>query len=360
MKSYSQEYLGNPQPNSVLLDEVHNIIPMWSREELQFCVKYPYSSRTKEIVRWLNFDLESLDPQVLERALQRAKEGIEIGVINPEVASRSQKILLVEILSYPVAKIIVSLTKDNYLINRYAHAEANTARRFLYRDDNGVVDGIATDVGINMHNRSVFFVDYLNNIPLQEQFKLVNAPLDKGRVTLTRESEIEMIAEVLRNNIIRDLKKRYDIPSIYSTYAKELKQGVSAEKAVISDEDLGPVDASLFPPCIKALLSRARAGENMAHQPRFVLATFLTSINMPIDQIISVFRNMPNFNEKKTRYYIEYSAGKRGSGVKYSPPACEKMKYYGLCVNPDALCSKVKHPLSYYAAKKKGKRYAKH
>jgi DNA primase large subunit len=82
-----------------------------------------------------------------------------------------------------------------------------------------------------------------------------------------------------------------------------------------------------------------------------VLSTFLINVGMPVDQIVDLFANTPNFNAKKTQYYVEYSAGKRGSGVKYTPPSCKKMEFYGLCKGKDALCAGIGHPLSRYARK---------
>jgi len=158
---------------------------------------------------------------------------------------------------------------------------------------------------------------------------------------------------LLRSKLEEDLSQKYDVPEIYETYAKELKQEVNRDKAFSTDKkDFGAVELDKFPPCIKELLQQSQSGEPMAHQPRFVLATFLININMPTDQIIELFRSTPNFNEKKTRYYIEYSSGKRGSGIQYTPPACAKMVFYGLCLEKDALCQRIKHPLSYYSIKK--------
>ena len=140
------------------------------------------------------------------------------------------------------------------------------------------------------------------------------------------------------------------------TYAEEIKKEVNRDKAFRTQEDFGAVEVEYFPPCIKALIADAQSGEPMAHQPRFVLASFLANVGMPVGQIAEIFSNTPNYNEKKTRYYIEYTMGKRGSGTKYSPPGCEKMVFYGLCRGKDALCSRVKHPLKYYSLKKGGNR----
>jgi DNA primase large subunit len=52
-------------------------------------------------------------------------------------------------------------------------------------------------------------------------------------------------------------------------------------------------------------------------------------------------------------YQVEHITGRGGSGTEYTAPACAAMRTTGLCVNRDALCERVAHPLSYYKVKKK-------
>ena len=100
-------------------------------------------------------------------------------------------------------------------------------------------------------------------------------------------------------------------------------------------------------------MAETGAGLKEAHQGRFGLSTVAVNVNTPVDKIIEFYQNTPNFNDKKTRYYLEYSSGKRGSKVKDSPPGCEKMVAYGLCRNKDTLCGDISHPLTFYSRKKK-------
>ena len=329
---------------------------MWEVDELQYCAKYPFSSKTKDVAKWLNFDLNNIEPNVLTRAKQRALEGIESNTIKLEARSHSHKILLTEILSYPVAKIIVGLTRDKFLIKKYAGAEANSLRKSLFYESESTCRELAQDLGIIVDNNSVVFTDYVNNIPQRDEYRLVNSKLDKGRVYLTKSILTEVLSEQLKNQLEHQLSQRFRVPEFYQNYADELKREVSRDKAFASTSSFGRVNTALFPPCMKAIINHVQSGSPVAHQPRFVLAAFLANVNMPTEQIMDLFRSTPNFNEKKTKYYIEYTMGKRGSGIKYSPPGCEKMVLYGLCVNKDALCDRISHPLRYYGVKKGIKR----
>jgi DNA primase large subunit len=101
-----------------------------------------------------------------------------------------------------------------------------------------------------------------------------------------------------------------------------------------------------LPPCVKAIYSKALQGENLSHQERFALATFLLNVGLDVEQVLEVFRNMPDYNERIARYQVEHLAGLRGSQKKYSPPSCRTMVSWGLC--PGREECKRNHPLSEY------------
>jgi DNA primase large subunit len=324
---------------------------VWSPAELSECAKYPFTDRAREVVRTVNFSIDKVDPKVLERAKQRVLAGIEDGIVRPEVQSSSETILLNEILSFPVAKIVVSLTGDRLVARRYADAEANAARKFLAYEKPQVIKEVAAQLGIGS---SMDFVAYLNSLPRDERFRLCHVSLAGGNVTVSPEMLPDLIAETVRLRLEQQLAQKPEAPATYQKVAAEVKAEASSEKLLgFKEVDYGTVDASAFPPCMKTIVAEMQAGVKEGHQGRFVLSTFAINIGMPIEQIVEFYRPTPNFNEKKTRYYVEYSAGLRGSGVKYSCPGCEKMVSLGLCRNKDSLCSTIRHPLSYYAKKKK-------
>jgi DNA primase large subunit len=72
---------------------------------------------------------------------------------------------------------------------------------------------------------------------------------------------------------------------------------------------------------------------------------------MPSEKVIELFKNISDFNERMTRYQVEHIAGERGSRTRYITPKCETLKTHGVCMNPDRLCSQVRHPLGYYRKK---------
>ena len=97
------------------------------------------------------------------------------------------------------------------------------------------------------------------------------------------------------------------------------------------------------PPCMTAILEALKRGENLPHTARFAIATYLLKRGWDVEQIVELFRNAPDFNEKITRYQVQHIAGRAGGRKEYNVPSCKTMKEWGLCV---ANCG-IKSPLQY-------------
>ena len=96
-------------------------------------------------------------------------------------------------------------------------------------------------------------------------------------------------------------------------------------------------------------------GKPLSHSGRFAVVTFLHRIGMPVEDIAQLFKNGPKFNMNTTMYQIRHIIGEEGH-VDYTPPTCVTMRTEGLCFAAgDPLCARVKHPLSYYKAKRRPK-----
>ena len=101
-----------------------------------------------------------------------------------------------------------------------------------------------------------------------------------------------------------------------------------------------------YPPCIKHAIEVLDKGENLPHSGRFMLATFLLTKGKNIEQIVPLFKNAPDYNEKVTRYQLEHLAGKTGAGKKYSCPSCDKLRSEDLCFEIPA-CNNIINPLQF-------------
>ncbi len=321
-------------------------------DELRFSVKYPFTSVAKGLVRRMNIDLKSNDPEIVEvidTAKKRIKEDLRGGVIL-DPRQKLTRALEIQLLSYPVARILVALSRNNFMKKRFAEGESNTMRKFLMGAPDEEVAYLLPELGIKAEGGSIHFKDYIMFMPDDEQYRLFYQSISSGYVSINRDLIVEIMTSAYRRHILDTLS---NYPSDFEFLKKELPD--IQIKRFERFEYTGKANADAFPPCMKNLLAEAAAGEHLGHSARFAIAAFLVNVGYPIDKIVDVFKNQPNFKEKLTRYHVEYIAGKK-DGKKRLPPSCEKMKTYALCVNPDALCSRVKNPLSYYKVKMRNKR----
>jgi len=97
------------------------------------------------------------------------------------------------------------------------------------------------------------------------------------------------------------------------------------------------------PPCMVAILEALKRGENLPHTARFAITTYLLKRGWDVEQIVDLFRNAPDFNEKITRYQVQHIAGRAGGRKEYAVPSCKTMREWGLCITN---CG-IKNPLEY-------------
>ncbi len=317
--------------------------------ELQFAVKYPFTSLAREIVSRMGVSFDSLDQIYIDRAIQRIKEDLSGGV-RLNTNSKLTRVLEVELISFPVAKILATLSNNSFLKKQFVAGESNALRRNLSVEDPDIIRQIAEELGVHISDSGIFFKNYLKYLPPDDNYKLVYQEISKGYVKVSDDIVVDILAVAFSRKLESDLSKRIEGFDNLKHYLGEIAIPKSRQFTYS-----GPVDADAFPPCMKAILSDAVAGVHLGHNARFAIATFLANVGLDPDKIVDVFRKQDNFNERLTRYHIDYILGKKG-GNKRLPPSCEKMKLYGLCVNPDSLCKRVKNPLGYYRVKIKSRR----
>ena len=316
-------------------------------DDLKFYAKYPFSKEAKEFIEYYNFTFDKVSVEFLESAVSRIKNLIQnnnpvenFKAINSTKMMDYLKDLL---LAYPVSNVLVALNGDFFIRKKYARAVADNVYYFLQREEKGVVEKLASDFDFKKQEDYflVPFVNYVNNLPKGVNFKLVNMPLDNGFVRVDYNTLAKLVSERVFDSILNLKIDERIVPSAFKEYAGLL----NAEKKLSMDLISGPLDVQAFPPCMKKIVNDLVVDSKVGHLPRFVLSTFFASINMPIDKAVEYFRMQDNFDEKKTRYYLEHSYGKKG-GTKYSAPSCAKMVSYGLCFK-DESC-RWNHPVSYY------------
>lgn len=279
-----------------------------------------------------------------------------------------------ELLSYPIARILVSCINDSYLIHRYAHAEAESANNVIrkinvflkeYDDIDDILKELADDFNINAsideESVAIHFTDYIRYATIfhDTKWKLINSNMKCGMVYLPKEKFSRIIQEAVRKRIESSLP--VDVPpeicASLENYLVEIRNALVTRKSEFSIEEFKEIMPDCFPPCMVHALSNAQAGVNLPHSMRFALTSYLLNIGMNVEGIIELFKISPDFDEERTRYQVMHIHG--ATGTTYTSPSCATMITYGNCFGKEALCERISHPLSYYRRKawilKKGK-----
>jgi len=258
-----------------------------------------------------------------------------------------------EVLSYPIARMIVSCVNDKYLIRRYALAEAKAVYESLKTEPPDIL--ITMGQEFRMHATfsdkrfRIHFADYIRYAHRMHDpgWKLVNRGLYRGWVSLSTREFTRLLQEAIGDRIQHNLP--LEIPSeicnALSKYINDVKESLEARRDEFEIE--GPVLPYAFPPCIRHAIAMLQGGINLPHSARFATTSFLLNIGMEVGGIVRMFGGSPDFDETRTRYQVEHIAGRE-----YTTPDCNTMKTYGNCFSADNLCMKVPHPISYYRIEK--------
>jgi DNA primase large subunit len=334
--------------------------------ELSTLSKYPFLNASKNYVKDNSLSIEELlDDPLYERARTTGVERLDNSFKNRDVGNRSlatESDCIMELLSYPIARMIAVCIEDIFFKRRYALGEAVHAYKNLLTESTSFLIDISKEFNLNVkyfedtNKIRIHFIDYLRYAPTRyKEWKMINRGMKNGYIQVSHRDLARIIQEALRNRINNELDSRSCSKVIYKTFSSDIKRiqnTVMIHRKNIETAPVGKLDIKKLPPCIKNILKAIQGGENVPHMGRFALVSFLNSQKLSIDDILKIFSSAPDYEEEKTRYQVEHITGKTSS-TSYTPPGCEKMRTYGICPTDeiDDLCKKKRHPLSYYKAK---------
>ncbi|MCL2032285.1 MAG: DNA primase large subunit PriL [Methanomassiliicoccaceae archaeon] len=325
--------------------------------------RYPFLKGAAQFAEENSADIESLiSSPSFESARKRGLERVLSAISQYKVSDvplLQEYDQLMEVLSYPYARMLVSCINDRFLTKRYALAEASRMNDLLSDDhiseiivaeELEVVSAVDTEGKISMH-----FSDYLrfSHIMKATEWKLINTDLRNGYVHLEPDKFNRLLQNALQERIESELP--LNVPA---EFRKSMKSNIDHVAIVLADtkKKLSPtggegMNPDFLPPCIKAILASAQNGVNLPHSARFALVSFLNALGLTYEQIIGLFAQSPDFDESKSSYQIKHITGEERGREGYTPPECATMKTNGICFDPEPLCEKINHPLSYYRIK---------
>lgn len=331
-----------------------------------FHARYPFLTSSRDAAQDASVDIDSIvtapNHPILRRALDRVESAIESGTSGS--IHRSTQI---ELLSYPLARVLVSLVNDAGLTQRYAHAEAQTAyERFTsdfesttqlrsvsaeritleeLLDEFNLQDKIVTE---NNH----YLIDATAYLRLtgsldEDQWRLVNRSLEDGHVKVSAPELFTLLREGIQQRIEADLPL-----SVPDEIASDLTSIVTQIRSKLSETNINPdidtVQPDLFPPCMNALLAAVDDNQELESHSLFTITSFLASIGMDSADIIDRISSNPSIDTQTLEYQLAHLRESTTDNPMYPPSSCETMVAYGDCVNKDELCESISHPLEYY------------
>ena len=220
---------------------------------------FPFVNAAAKYVEALDFKLEELFSerafeQVRERGKRRVLEAIGDGIIrnaSPDRVSAEK-----ELLSYPVARILVSCINDGYLIKRYALSEAKSAFEKVKELREDGLKELALDFNIDAAFDEkwviIHFTDYIRyaNVIHEPKWKLVNRNIDHGKVSLSREDFSRIMEEAIRKRIESGLPLSVppEICQSLGQYLEEIRNALKTRKSEFSIEEFKEIMPDCFPP----------------------------------------------------------------------------------------------------------------
>ncbi|MFH1520329.1 MAG: hypothetical protein ABID61_01660 [Candidatus Micrarchaeota archaeon] len=296
-------------------------------EGLEFALRYPFSDSAKEYIK--NIDISE---RIIELAVERIKKALS--------EKNSPRMILhdadkkEEIASFAAARMILGHLHNNFLTNRFAVNESKIVRSHLDHDDESTINRVGAVFGINVRVEKRLLLDlptYLKFSLRNPHYRLINRKLFRGFVELNVDEKKRLIEEAVKKHI-ENIPLVKDPPDMIKDAGQRLLNEIpKSESRVI-------INVESHPPCVAKLFEEMKKHNNLPHQARLYIVTYFLAIGMNENQITQLFSDLPDFNEKVTRYQVSHIK-KKG----YKVASCATVMTYGLCC---AVC-RIAHPMNW-------------
>ena len=306
--------------------------------------KYPFLQEASAYIQESKFDFAEFDRPEMIHIINRAVEKLE-NELKGKIYSNLDE-YEIEIMTFLVSLLLIKSIGLEEVSKKCSLFEAMRVERFLSTDlsierssqkKKLLVQKIFQDLfDINIDVDSTSSIcklsvpDYLLRASkmYEQEWKLINRSVKDGYVYLDTDEAVRLIRNELSNLIYTRIKnmKVYEVPILIKSKADELRKKYSGRYVYRNQFKILE-----YPPCIKHAMEIINKGENLPHSARFMLATYMLAIGKTEEEVIEIFKNSPDYNEKITRYQVEHLAGKKGSHIKYSVPSCDRLRSEDLC-----------------------------
>jgi len=272
-------------------------------------------------------------------------------LIEPHPIESNDRVITMHVLKYPMVRILLSLINNQYITTRTCDAYADLMGKYLAEERTDMVKHVVRALQLPYPLADLPVTTYVPLcVPLAKQhtrWKLVNRSITKGIVSIPAEDRLFL----MKVQISKQIKSK--IPGPVNPYLAELLKPVTtaildAWKEHTGTGITGPIEPGRYPPCIKHIIASINANAPVSHPARFTLATFMKGIGMTDIDVARIFMQGSG-DVAKTQYQLSHIMTEHD----YICPACATLLSNGVCPGKDKLCNSVKHPLNYYARKKR-------
>jgi len=174
--------------------------------ELAILAKYPFLHDTRQFIKENGPSVDELlhDPPY-ERARIISIERLDNALKNRDVGKRSlasESDCIMEILSYPLARMVAVCIGDPYFKKRYALGEASHMYKYLLNESTSFLLAVAQELEVTIQYNTekntikIFFKDYLRNAPTRyKEWKMVNRGISGGFLTISQKDLARILLE---------------------------------------------------------------------------------------------------------------------------------------------------------------------
>ncbi len=289
-------------------------------EDLDFAVRYPFSSQAKAA---LDSSATQLNESIMFMGSERIKRGLKGESGKSAALHESDKIN--EIASFAAARMLLAFLNNRFITNKFAVAESKRVSSYLDSErDGATIAKVGQELGfVSEKEGDSYLVPipiYLSFSPRALPYKLINREVRNGRVVVSPHERVRLMEEAVRKRLER-VPLLKDPPKIISDAGKKLVSELP--KSDLPQVQVKPGD---YPPCIIKLLDSVKKHENLNHQARWFLCVYLMATGMNDEEIIGLYSNLPDFSERITTYQVQHARKKA-----YTAPACATITTWGFC-----------------------------
>ena len=184
--------------------------------DARLSAKFPFLKEALEFAEENSADLESLlTSESFSPARARGRERVMDAIASGEVAYKPlmrDYDCLMEVMSYPYARMLVSVVWDRYLTKRYALGEAVRMNKVLSGEDHATMAKVSDEMGFHAETdpdgtMRMGFPDYLmlSSRMKSVDWKLINSDVRAGKVVLPADKFSRLMQNALQDKIESEL-----------------------------------------------------------------------------------------------------------------------------------------------------------